>query len=295
MKKRYEGVKKKTMVCLPVFLVVMLLLGGTLFVFAENSDGTTSFSQNYVTQRQAVDYQVDKVIVERVKVGQETVEPENVEPDLPRGIEFIFYGYEAKEVINVIDGKVVLDKDGKVTYRSIADLNSKPDRVYPSVDATYIIDGVSRVGINWDFVQERYNRWQVNGYDRNPVTGFYDIPNGKKNGMKPEFFQTPSTKWNVYNDITPSTENFVAERGYNDFVYRPAPFTRTDGTIIPEVTFYMDYAINNEMEFVKKTHVSGGSDNKDYLVATFHVYPIHLTEYDPPPPSEGGVQGEDEE
>jgi len=201
-------------------------------------------------------------------------------PRLPRAIEFVFYGYEARQVS--------VYENGEVKQRWIANLNSTPTPVYTS----YVVDGKNRTNITWMFVEEAYNRWQVNGYNKDSK-GEYTIPNGEPNGMKPEFFANPKMMWKVYDNITPSNESFVAERGYNDFVYRPVPFTLTTPpyTTYPEVTFYMDYAIKNSMEFIKKVNDIG----VEYLVATFHVYPIHLTEFDPPPPGEGGVQGEDEE
>jgi len=137
------------------------------------------------------------------------------------------------------------------------------------------------------FVEERYNAWQSRGFVWNPATLKYDLPTGLQPGMKPEFFTYPNRMWNVYDNSIASNENFVAERGYNDFVYRPSH--PTDPMLVN--TYYMDYAVEHSMEFLE---IVANAYGVDHLVATFHVYPIHLSEYDPWP-GEGGIQGEDEE
>ena len=362
MNKRYKGARKKTTVCLCVFLAIMSLLGGTLLAFADNGDGATSFSRYYVTNRHdvscqdpdcrdadclATDYQVDKVIVSRVKkqytvrfflaegslgvlVGSVKVDPgdcippyesiegvatvttlivspeefhgwyyydlegervdvpdpadvtvlrdmdlfADVEPRLPRAIKFVFYGYEAKQIPVLINGVV--------EQKWIANLDLPPVPVYTS----YVLDGEYPTSITWMFVEEAYNRWQVRNFYKNPTTGVYDIPSGLQPGMKPEFFAYPYMMWKVYDNSIEAGGNLVAERGYNDFYYVPTHPTNPDLVN----TFYMDYAIEKPMEFLE---IEKNERDVDYLVATFHVYPIHSAEYIPW--DGGGVQGEDEE
>jgi hypothetical protein len=144
------------------------------------------------------------------------------------------------------------------------------------------------------FVEERYNAWQI--YDLRlggPPWTLWPTT-ATQYGLKPIFFSYNNRVWEVYDETIESGGKLIAERGYNDFVYRPVPFTQTNGTIVPANTYYMDYAITNSMEFVKKTVDYTGSNPVEYLVATFHVYPTYLA-VNEPPPSDGGVQGEDEE
>jgi len=200
----------------------------------------------------------------------------DIRQNLPRGIAFVFYGYLGREA--------TVSVNGKPEQRQIADLHQPTSVVYESY--AYIIDGVNRVGITWMFVEEAYNRWQVRGYNKDE-RGYYTIRNGETHGVKPEFFGNYRLMWNVYDNSIDSNGRFVAERGYDDFKYYPNPQNPANLN-----TFYMDYAIANNMEFVKMTTEHHG----DYLVATFHVYPIHLNENDYDLwISEGGVQGEDEE
>jgi len=369
VKKQYDGAKKKTTVCLSVFLAITLLLGGTLLAFAENSDGAVPLSQHYVSIRQdvscqAVDYLVDRVVVERRRVekpeeegplmhtvrfflgegsdrvfvgsvkvvhedcippyesirgvatvtsllvspeefhgwyyydteGERVYVPEpadvtvlsdmdlfaDLDPRLPRAIEFVFYGHLGRaDTVSV---------NGKPEQRWLPDPAEPTLRVYDVV-----IDGVRSSNITWMFVEERYNRLQISDM-RLGGPPWVDWPSAATlRGLKPTFFTYPKRMWEVYEDTIEAEGKFVADRGYNDFVYRPVPVTSPNPpySTFPAVTYYMDYAIANSMEFVKKT-VNNGGTGVEYLVATFHVYPTYPTDHEPYY-AEGGIQGEDEE
>jgi hypothetical protein len=211
----------------------------------------------------------------------------DISPRLPRAIEFVFYGHLGRYITVSVAG-------GGTESRPLRDDTAPTTPVYHNTSDA-VLDGVRRTNITWMFVEERYNAWQI--YDLRlggpPWTAWPS--SATQQGLKPSFFTTPSRMWMVYEDRIESGGKFVAERGYNDFIYRPVPITRTDGTIVSANTFYMDHAIANAMEFVKKTVSYSDSNNVEYLVATFHVYPTYLAVDDPRPHSEGGVQGEDEE
>ena len=158
MNNRRKIIRTKLVSSLAVLLLLTLVLGGLIPVFA-SSQGEPDFRDHYKTNKQDMEYHVTRVLVER----------ENVIVILN------FYGYRYEEYdLDPYGNKIIVSSTPYYTsyaQRPIANPGYDETPVYSvTLYASHVpyFSGI-HYGLTWMFVEERYNYFQAYQAGHKPV------------------------------------------------------------------------------------------------------------------------------